>query len=293
VTKVELAFLPKPLMVPLDNILPSRKPPIGLLETKKYKMVVASITEVGLIEPLAVSAVDRKSGQHVLLDGHIRLLALRELGCTEAACLVATDDESYTYNNRINRLSTVQEHLMVRRAIERGVSPERLSKALCVDVVHINRKIALLNGICPEAVDLLKDRQFSPEVTVALRKMKPTRQVEAVELMISANNTTLAYARALVMATAAEMLVNGKAARKGRGVSQEQVNRMEREMSGLQDQYRTIEQTFGEDMLNLVLAKGYVSKLVDNRSVFRYLERNHGPVLEQLMSLVRATAADV
>ena len=292
-TKVELGFLPKPLMVPLDNVLPSRKPPIGLLETKKYRMVVASITEVGLIEPLAVSAVDRKTGQHVLLDGHIRLLALRELGCTEAACLVATDDESYTYNNRINRLSTVQEHLMVRRAIDRGVSPERLSKALCVDIVQINRKVALLNGICPEAIDLLKDRQFSVEVTVALRKMKPTRQVEAVELMISANNTTLAYARALVMATSAEMLVNGKAAHKGRGVSQEQVNRMEREMSGLQDQYRTIEQTFGEDMLNLVLAKGYVSKLVNNRSVFRYLERNHGPVLEQLMSLVRATAADV
>ena len=292
-TNVELGFLPKPLMVPLDNVLPSRKPPIGLLETKKYKMVVASIMEVGLIEPLAVSAVDRKTGQHVLLDGHIRLLALRELGCTEAACLVATDDESYTYNNRINRLSTVQEHLMVRRAIERGVSPERLSKALCVDVVQINRKVALLNGICPEAVDLLKDRQFSLEVTVALRKMKPTRQVEAVELMISANNTTLTYARALVMATAAEMLVNGKAEPKVKGVSQEQVNRMEREMSGLQDQYRTIEQTFGEDMLNLVLAKGYVSKLVDNRSVFRYLERNHGPVLEQLMSLVRATAADV
>ena len=182
---------------------------------------------------------------------------------------------------------------MVRRAIERGVSPERLSKALCVDIVQINRKVALLNGICPEAVDLLKDRQFSVEVTVALRKMKPTRQVEAVELMISANNTTLAYARALVMATSAEMLVNGKAARKRGSVSQEQVNRMEREMSGLQDQYRTIEQTFGEDMLNLVLAKGYVSKLVNNRSVFRYLERNHGPVLEQLMSLVRATAADV
>ena len=256
-------------------------------------MVVASITEVGLIERLAISPVDRKTGQHVLLDGHIRLLALRELGCTEAACLVATDDESYTYNNRINRLSSVQEHLMMRRAIERGVSPERLSKALCVDITHINKKVALLNGICPEAVDLLKDRQFSYEVTVALRKMKPTRQVEAVELMISANNTTLTYARALVMATAAEMLVNGKAEPKVKGVSQEQVNRMEREMSGLQDQYRTIEQTFGEDMLNLVLAKGYVSKLIDNRSVFRYLERNHGPVLEQLMSLVRATAADV
>jgi hypothetical protein len=43
-------------------------------------------------------------------------------------------------------------------------------------------------------------------------------------------------------------------------------------------------------MLNLVLARGYVAKLVDNKAVFRYLERNHGEVLEQLMGLVRATS---
>jgi hypothetical protein len=281
------------MMVPIDNVLPSRKPPIGLLGTKKYRMVVTSIREIGLIEPLAVGAIDRKTGQHVLLDGHIRLMALRELGHTEVTCLVATDDESYTYNNRINRLSSVQEHFMMRRAIDRGISPERLSKALCVDLTQINRKVTLLDGICPEAVELLKDRRFSPDITLSIRKMKPTRQVEAVELMISANSMTVAYARALVMATAAEMLVKGKRLRKGRGVSQEQVDRMEREMSGLQDQYKMIEQTFGEDMLNLVLARGYVSKLVDNKSVFRYLERNHGAVLEQLMGLVHATSVDV
>ena len=281
------------MMVSIDNVLPSHKPPIGLLETKKYRMVVTSIKEIGLIEPLAVSPVDRKTGQHVLLDGHIRLLALRELGHTEVACLVATDDESYTYNNRINRLSSVQEHFMMRRAIDRGISPERLSKALCVDLGQINRKVTLLDGVCPEAVHLLKDRQFSPEVTAALRRMKPTRQVEAVELMIAANSITVSYARALELASAKEMLVAGKRPRKGRGIDQEQVDRMEREMSGVQDQYKMIEQGFGEDMLNLVLAKGYVSKLVDNKSVFRYLERNHGAVLEQLMGLVQATSADV
>jgi hypothetical protein len=281
------------MMVSIDNVLPSHKPPIGLLETKKYRMVVTSIKEIGLIEPLAVSPVDRKTGRHVLLDGHIRLLALRELGHTEVACLVATDDESYTYNNRINRLSSVQEHFMMRRAIDRGISPERLSKALCVDLGQINRKVTLLDGVCPEAVHLLKDRQFSPEVTAALRRMKPTRQVEAVELMIAANSITVSYARALELASAKEMLVAGKRPRKGRGIDQEQVDRMEREMSGVQDQYRMIEQGFGEDMLNLVLARGYVAKLVDNKSVFRYLERNHGAVLEQLVGLVNATSADV
>lgn len=105
------------------------------------------------------------------------MIALAELGYEEAPCLVATDDEAYTYNSRINRLSTIQEHFMIRRAIERGVSMESLAKALSVDVSHIIKKATLLDGICPEAADLLKDRQFSAEISRVIRKMKPTRQV--------------------------------------------------------------------------------------------------------------------
>lgn len=54
-----------------------------------------------------------------MLDGHIRLAALRELGRREVPCLVATDDEAYTYNNRINRLSTNTSKVdVLRRPIE-------------------------------------------------------------------------------------------------------------------------------------------------------------------------------
>jgi hypothetical protein len=70
----------------------------------------------------------------------------------QAACLVSTDDESYTYNNRVNRLSTIQEHYMIRRVIDRGVSPERLAKALSVDVSQIMKKMSLLDGVCPEGL---------------------------------------------------------------------------------------------------------------------------------------------
>jgi DNA invertase Pin-like site-specific DNA recombinase len=34
---------------------------------------------------------------------------------------IATNDEAYCYNKHVNRLVTVQEHMMIRRAIERGV----------------------------------------------------------------------------------------------------------------------------------------------------------------------------
>jgi len=62
--------------------------------------------------------VDRRTGRHLLLDGHLRLLVLRQLGRHEAPCIIATDNESYTYNNRVNRMSTIQEHFMILRAIE-------------------------------------------------------------------------------------------------------------------------------------------------------------------------------
>ena len=256
-TGVQLGFVPKPLSVPLDHILPSRKLPALLSVSRKFKQILASIEEVGLIEPLSVGQVNRKSGEHLLLDGHIRLIALHELGHAEAPCLVATDDESYTYNNRINRLATIQEHFMLRRAVERGVSPERLARALNVDVRTITKKMTLLDGICDEAAELLQDRQFSAEISRSLRKMKPTRQVECVELMVSANNITVAYVDALLVATPAESLIDGKKPQKLTGVTQEQMAKMEREMANLQGQYKMVEQTYGQDILNLVLARGY------------------------------------
>ena len=186
-SKPPLGFIPEPITLALDRILPSRKTPEGLHTSRKFKQIVASMEAVGLIEPLSVGKADKTTGKHILLDGHMRLLALRQLGYVDAPCLIATDDESYTYNNRINRISSIQEHHMLRRAVERGVTPERLAKALNVDVSLIHKKVGLLDGICPEAVEMLKDQHFAANLGSVLRKMKPTRQVECVELMLTAN----------------------------------------------------------------------------------------------------------
>jgi len=218
-SKVSLGFVPEPKLIPVEKVLPSRQPPAGLSSSRKYKQIQSSIAEVGLIEPLTVSQMAGTDGMFTLLDGHMRLLALRELGVAEVPCLEALDDESYTYNNRLNRLSSIQEHYMIRRALARGVAPERLAKALNIDVSHVRKKMNLLDGICPEACALLEDRQFSAELSRVIRKMKPTRQVECVELLVSANTMTVSYAEALLAATPPEMLVAGKKPGKLAGVS--------------------------------------------------------------------------
>ena len=91
------------------------------------------------------------------------MLALKELGQETAPCLIAKDFETYTYNHRINRLSTVQEHYLLRRAIDKGVSKERLARAFNVNLSTINSRINLLHGICLKAVELLQGHQFTPD----------------------------------------------------------------------------------------------------------------------------------
>ena len=287
-----LGFIPDPLTLPLNRILPSRKTPEGLHTSRKFKQIMASMEAVGLIEPLSVGKADKATGQHILLDGHMRLLALRQLGYADAPCLIATDDESYTYNNRINRISSIQEHHMLRRAVERGVTPDRLAKALNVDVSHIHKKVNLLDGICPEAVEMLKDLHFAANLGSVLRKMKPTRQVECIELMLTANNMTVAYAEALLAATPPPLLVGETKPRKLRGVTADQMAKMEREMGNLQGQLKLVEKSYGQDVLLLVLARGYLAKLIDNKAVYRFLSQRQPDVLAEFENIVQTVTLD-
>lgn len=287
-----LGFVPEPITVSLDRILPSRKTPDGVHDSKKFKTILSSIEEVGVIEPLTVSKANPKTRQYVLLDGHIRMLALRQLEFADAPCFVALDDESYTYNNRINRLSTIQEHFMIRRAVDRGVKPEKLAKALSVDISHIVKKMNLLDGLCREAAELLKDQQFSPNLGGVLRKMKPTRQIEVVEVMLAANNITVAYCQALLAATPPEMLIGEMKPRKIAGVTAEQMARMEREMGNVHGQFKLIEQSYGQNVLNLVLAKGYIAKLLDNETVVRFLAKHQPDMFSEFEDIVQTVSLE-
>lgn len=291
-SKLPKAFSPEVLSVPLASLLPSRKLPTSVLNSVKYQQIMASIQEIGLIEPLSVTQSGKGTGQYLVLDGHARLMALAELGIAEAPCLEASDDEAYTYNTRINRLSSIQETRMLQEAVAKGVSRETLARALNVDPSLVSKKLRLLDGICPEAVELLKDRQFSPEISRFLRRMKPTRQVECIELMLTANSLTVNYAEALLAATPVEMLVAGKKPEHMKGLKAEQVAKMEREMASLQGQYKLIEESYSEDVLNLVLAQRYLSKLLANEAIARFVRLQNPEILEQLMSIAEAKSLD-
>ena len=289
---VKMAFERQVVVLPLSNILPTKRVPDTVKQAMRYKRIVASIAEVGIVEPLVVARRQEDTGPYMLVDGHLRHAALSDLGNSEAPCLIADDDEAFTYNKRVNRLATIQEHYMIVKAIERGVSEEKLARALNVDIKRIKTKRTLLDGVCPEVAEMLKDKSVDAAVFALLRKMKPLRQIEAVELMSAMNNFTARYAQALLAATRREDLAQPDRPKKIGGLSAEQMARMEREMDGLQREFKAVSASYGDTVLNLVVAAGYLSSLIGNPRVSGYLERHHPEILTEFRAIVAATSLE-
>ena len=284
VLAVRLGFEEASLRIPIDAILPLRSISASVRRSVKYGQIAASIAEVGIIEPPVGARDAGDPGRFHLLDGHLRVEIVRERGDTEIVCLVATDDEAFTYNKRVSRIAIIQEHKMILNAVRKGVSEERLARALNVDISNIRVKRNLLVGICPEAAELLKDRHVPIHVFTELRFLKPVRQVEVAMTMITMNKFTVSYARSLVASTPDDQLVAGKP-RKLPGLSDDQVATMQRESENVDRQFRLVEQSYGSDHLDLMLAAGYVNRLLGNARVVRHLAQHHADILAEFQKL--------
>lgn len=288
--KVAMAFEPDSVLIRLADILPVKQLSATIKKSRKYQQILASIQEVGIIEPPVVARQEGRQGKFLLLDGHLRIEVLKELEVDEVTCLISTDDEAFTYNKRVNRLATIQEHKMILKAIERGVPEDRIAKALDVDIPSIRRKRRLLDGICPEAAELFKDKHCPLNTFQSLKKMKPVRQVEVAELMIAMNNFSITYSKALLVATPQDQLVESGKPKSFKGISPEQIARMEKEMASLQREMKLIEESYGPDHLDLVLARGYLVSLLNNSKVVRYLTQNHSEILGEFQRISEAAS---
>lgn len=277
-----LLQIPFAQIAPLYLVTPQKK------ATVKYKQIAASIQEIGLVEPIVVSRDGQDPCAYTLLDGHLRLEVLKDCGQTAAKCIVSTDDEAFTYNKRISRLATIQEHKMILRALSLGVPEDRLARALNINIKTLKEKRRLLDGICGEAAELLKDKQVARTSFRVLRKMKPLRQIEAARLMVAMNKYTNSYVRSLLAATPDSQLTADAAPKKIKGISRAQLDLMERESANLEREVRLVEESYGADHLDLVLARGYISKLLSNARITKYLSQHHEEFLPEFEKITES-----
>jgi hypothetical protein len=115
--------------------------------------------------------------------------------------------------------------------------------------------------------------------------MKPLRQIEAAQLMVAMNKYSIAYAKSLVGATPPSQLVEGAGPKNVRGLTDEQIALMEQESEKLDREFRLLEETYGDDHLELVIATGYVKRLIENARVVRHMAQHYPELLMEFQKI--------
>jgi prepilin-type processing-associated H-X9-DG protein len=279
------AFQEKVFTLPLSSIVPQHPISAETKSSKVYRQIKASVKEIGLIEPLVVFPQNDRN--FLLLDGHVRFAILIELGASEAKSLIANDDEAFTYNKRVNFIPPIAQHLMLLQALNRGVSEERIAAALNVEVASVRKKARMLDGICDEVVELLRDRKLNPELFRVLRKMKPAIQIATAELMVLRNDLSVSFAKTRLALTPPDLLISPPS-RKPKIQAESVAAQMllEDDTETLVRNLKTVEASYGTDVLTLTVGCTYIQRLFESQRVVRYMERNHAGLLGALQVLV-------
>jgi hypothetical protein len=284
-SEMKIGFEMRKIRLTLENILPMRLVKAEEKATYRFKTIIGSIPEVGLVEPLVVYPQKDLPGKYMLKNGHLRYFALKDLGKTEADCLIATDDECYTYNARISRLPPIQEHKMIVKAVNNGVSPERLAVVLNMPLRVVQASMNLLKGIHPDAAELLKDKNICPKAIRLFKRVNGNRQIEMAEMMVTMNNYVAGYAEAMVLGTPQHQLVNPDEPKKKAGMSPEDIARMESEMESLERDLKAVTDNYTENIFTLQTARTYVKNLLKNAKVVRYLNANHSEIYTEFEAI--------
>lgn len=288
---VSTGFKPELLTLKLDQLLPTKQLSEPTRLSPKYKAIVSSIREVGIIEPLMV--FPQPDGRYLLLDGNARYYALKDLGLPDAPCLVSTDDEAYTYNTKVNRVSPIQAYRMIKKALDAGVPEDRIAKALNWSPKTVANTRSVLSNLCPEAVEILKDKPVALLGLRELKKVKPMRQIEIAELMRSTGNYASPYCRALVATSAQDQFVDFVGRRKRTAPARpEELARIEHELKARERDFLLLDDTYARNVMDLTLAKTYIKKLLECSRVVRYLAQKQAELLSEFQQILDTSSLE-
>ncbi len=166
-----------------------------------------------------------------------------------------------------------------------AVSLERIAKTLNVNVETIKRKRDLLIGICPEAVEILKNRKASAGAIRELKRVRPMRQIEMAEVMVASNNFTAAYAKCLVLASSPDQLLEPDQQAAPKGAEAHDIARLQREIGSMEHEFKLVQEEYGKNMLSLVVVIGYLRNLLDNAAIVRFLSQAEPAILAEFQKI--------
>lgn len=94
---------------------------------------------------------------------------------------------------------------------------------------------------------------------------------------------------AILAGTPQSQLADTETPKRMKGMTAEAMQRMERELSRLQEAITTIQDNYGKDHLQLTVVKGYIAKLLSNPRISRHLAQHHPEYVSEFQNIAEMT----
>lgn len=252
-----------------------------------YASILSSIREVGIIQPLVVCP-SSKNGRYKILDGHIRFYALKELNQQYVYCIIANDDERYTFDAQINNLSTFQKAAMIAKAVKSNVPLERIAAALAMSEKQILSDMNVTEGLDAKVVGILRTANVTAKALKELRKVKNVRQIQIAQHMKAVHNFGFTFVSSLVASSLPCHFVDPNQQTKNNRVDFTEITALEHESNSLEEQAQESLEKYNHQIFELNIIIGFLKRLITNERINGYMMRNfssHYGKLEKLSQI--------
>jgi hypothetical protein len=112
------------------------------------------------------------------------------------------------------------------------------------------------------------------------------------DLMSKMGNYTKSYAAAIVSRTKPDLMVDHVGEKPPARPKQEDLARMAIEMEALERDILLIDESYGRNVVNLTIARGYVKKLLENARITKYLAAKHADVFAEFQRIQEAASLE-
>jgi ParB/RepB/Spo0J family partition protein len=267
------------LDIPIAKLRPLRDRKVT---KREYDRIMASIKTVGLVEPLVVFP---ENGDYLILDGVQRYRALTELGIEVVPCIMGKQREAFTGNRMVNRVSPLQEHRMIEKALDE-VDENVIAAALGISSLHHRMKKSLLKQLHADVASAYDANKLTRACARELTHVTPPRQKEILQAMEGYKDFSINFARALVVKTPPQQ-------RETRGRKHTPWNKAAHRKNGLlkklaeaeqkHDFYSQLYKQYTIDLLRLAI---YARALLTNTRLRVYLEQHHPAIVSRFEAII-------
>jgi hypothetical protein len=265
--------------VPVIQLRPLRERKVT---KREYDRILASIKSVGLIEPLVVFP---ENGDYLILDGVQRYRALVELGVGIAPCIMGAQREAFTSNRMVNRVSPVQEHRMIEKALGE-VDEDAIAAALGVSGLDHRLKKSLLKQLHADVASAYDAGKITRACAREFTHVKPQRQKEILRTTESYKDYSTSFVRTLVVKTPAAQRENRGRKHNPWDKRAQRKNDLLKKLTEAEQKHDFYSQLYKQYTIDLLRLAIYARSLLTNTRLREYLAKHHGDIVSRFETII-------